>query len=89
MLGTYSMKKKGFTFLSLLSFTKKLGRYSYDVTITYYDDILKLSLFRFVANVQDLQWDNFFVLTINRRGFIFPAGKNDAPGLHRPRITQA
>ena len=38
--------------------------------MTYYDFTLKLSLFRFVANVHDLQCDNFFVLTMNRRGFI-------------------
>ena len=27
-----------------------------------------LFLFRFVVNVKNLQWDNFLVLTMNRRG---------------------
>ena len=70
MLRTYSMKK-GFTSVSLLPFTKKkIGKSSYDVTMTHYDVILILFLFRFVANVQDLQWNNFLVLTMNRRGVI-------------------
>ena len=43
--------KKGFTSVSLLSFTKKLGRSSYDVTMTYCDIILILFFFTFVANV--------------------------------------
>ena len=46
--------KKGFSSVSLLPFTKKLGRYSYNFTMTHYDVILILFLFRFVANVQDL-----------------------------------
>ena len=64
--------KKGFTSVSLLPFTKKkkIGKSSYDVTMTHYDVILILFLFRFVANVQDLQWNNFLVLTMNRRGVI-------------------
>ena len=33
-------------------------------------DIPILSLFRFVANAQGFMWDNFLVLTINRRGVI-------------------
>ena len=41
MLKTYSIKK-GFTSVSLLPFTKKLGRSRYDVTMTYYDVILIL-----------------------------------------------
>ena len=53
MLKTYSIKK-GFTSVSFLPFTKKLGRSSYDVTMTLYDVILILFLFRFLANVQDL-----------------------------------
>ena len=53
MLKTYSIKK-GFTSVSLLPFTKKLGRSSYDVTMTHYDVIYISFLFRFVANVQDL-----------------------------------
>ena len=66
MLRTYSMKK-GFNSVSLLPSTKNVGRSSYDVTMTYYDVILILF---FVANVQDLHWDNFLVLTMNRRGVI-------------------
>ena len=46
--------KQGFTSVSLLPFTKKIGRSSYDVIMTYYDTILILPLFRFVANVQYL-----------------------------------
>ena len=61
--------KEGFTSVSLLP-TKKLGRSSHDVTMTHYNVILILFLFRFAANAQDLQWDNFFVLTMNRRGVI-------------------
>ena len=53
MLKTYSIKK-GFTSVSLLPFTKKLGRSSYDVTMAPYDVIYISFLFRFVANVQDL-----------------------------------
>ena len=44
--------KKGFTFVSLLPFTKKLGSSSYDVTMIQYDVILILIFFKFVANVQ-------------------------------------
>ena len=47
--------KQDFTSLSLLLFTKKkISRSSYDVIMAYYDVILILLLFRFVANVQDL-----------------------------------
>ena len=46
--------KKGFTSVSLILFTKKLGRSSYDVTMTHYDVILMLFFFTFVANVRDL-----------------------------------
>ena len=58
--------KKGFTSFSLLPFTKKLGRSSYDATMTHYDVILILS----EANYPKLWRNNFFVLTINRRGVI-------------------
>ena len=57
-------------FLPLLPFTKKLGRSTYDVTMTHYEVIVILFLFRFVANAHGLQLDNFLVLTINRRGVI-------------------
>ena len=63
-----SLWKKGFTAVSLLPLTKKLGRSSYDVTMTHYDIMLILFFFTFVANVRDLQWDNFLLL--NRRGVI-------------------
>ena len=53
MLRTHSMKK-GLTSVSGLLFTEKLGRSTYDVTITHYDVILILFLFRLVANIQDL-----------------------------------
>ena len=69
MLRTYSIKK-GFTSVSLLPFGKKLGRSSYDVTMTLYDVIFILLLLRFVANAEDLKWDNFLLLTMNRRGVI-------------------
>ena len=46
--------KKSFTSVSLLPFTKKLGRSSYDVTMTHYEVILILFFFTFVANVGDL-----------------------------------
>ena len=46
--------KKVFISVSLLPFIKKLGRSSYDVTMTHPDAILILPLFRFVANSQDL-----------------------------------
>ena len=78
MLRTYSMKK-GFNSVSLLPSTKNVGRSSYDVTMTYYDVILILF---FVANVQDLHWDNFLVLTMNRRGVIriyLPRAKRTPP----------
>ena len=68
MLRTYSMKK-GFTSVSLLPSSKKLGRSSYDVTMTH-NVILVLFLFRFLANDQNLYWDNYLVLTINRTGVI-------------------
>ena len=69
------------------SFAKKLGRSKYDVTMTHYDVIFILFLFRFVANVQDLEWDNFLVLNMKRGGIIriYLPGKNDPP----PRLTQA
>ena len=41
-------------YVSLLPFTKNLGRSSYDVTMNHYDVILILFFFRFVANVRDL-----------------------------------
>ena len=84
-------RKKGFTSVSLLTFTKKLGRSSYDFTMTYYDVLSILFLFRFVANVQALLWDSFLVLTMNRRGvtrIYLPQEKNDRPGLDGPKITQ-
>ena len=43
-----------------------------------YGVILILFLFRFVAKIKDLLWDNFLVLTMNRRGVIrvyFPQAK--------------
>ena len=46
--------KKGFISVSLLPFTKKLGRPGYDVTMTHYDIILMLFFFTFAANVGDL-----------------------------------
>ena len=46
--------KKDFTSFSLLPFTQRLGRSSYDVTMTNYDVILMSFLFKFVANVRDL-----------------------------------
>ena len=49
MLRTYFMKK-GFTSVSLLPFTKKLGRSSYDITMNHYDVIWILLLFRVVPN---------------------------------------
>ena len=49
-----SLWKKGFTSVSLLPFTKKLGKSSYEVTMTHYDVILILFFFTFVANVWDL-----------------------------------
>ena len=69
MLRSYFMKK-GFTFVSLLTFTKRLGRSSYDVTMAHYDIILILFLFRFVANVRYLLWDSVFALTRSKRGVI-------------------
>ena len=54
MLRTYSMKR-GFISVSLLPFTKKkIGRSSYDILMTNYDAMLIFSLFRFVADAQDL-----------------------------------
>ena len=52
ILRNYFMKKR-FYLYCLLHFTKKLGRSSYDITMTYYDVILIFFLFRFVANVWD------------------------------------
>ena len=62
--------EKGFTSFSLLTFTKKLGRSSYDVTMTQCDVILILFFCTFVANAPDLQWNNFLLLTMNRTGVI-------------------
>ena len=62
--------KKGFASFSLLPFTKKLGRFGYDVTMTQYNVILILFFFTFVANAPELYWDNFLLLTMNRRGVI-------------------
>ena len=48
--------------------------------MTHYDVILTLFFFRFIANVGDLYWKNFLVVTMNRRAVIrtfFAAGKND------------
>ena len=64
---TYSMKND-FISVSLLPFTKKSGRSSYGVTMTHCYDIPMSFLFKFVANAQDLYWDNFLVLPFNRRG---------------------
>ena len=44
--------KKAFISVSLLLFTEKLGRSSYEITTTHYDVIFILPLFKFVANVQ-------------------------------------
>ena len=38
--------------------------------MTYYDIMLILFFFKFVANIQDLWWANFLRLTMNRRGVI-------------------
>ena len=46
--------KKDFTSVSLLAFTKKLGRSNYDVTMTHYAIIMILFFFTFVANARDL-----------------------------------
>ena len=62
--------KKDFTSVSLLPFTKRLCRSSYSITMTHCDVILILFLFRFVANVQELAWDIFLVLTMNKRDVI-------------------
>ena len=48
------MKKKVLLLLLCFLLQKMLGRSSYDVTMTHYDIILILFLFRFVANAQDL-----------------------------------
>ena len=82
--------KKDFTSVSLLPFTKKLGTSSYDVTMTHYDVILIWFFFTFVANVWDLWWDNCSCSNYEqKRSYkdLFAAGKNDSPGLHRPKIT--
>ena len=63
-------EKKVSLLLVYFHLRKKLGRPSYDVIVTDHDVILILFLFRFVANVQDLQRDNFLVLTMNRRRVI-------------------
>ena len=87
MLSTYSIKK-GFTSVSLLP----LSRSSYVVTMTHYDVILILFLFRFVANVQDLKWENFLVLIMNKRGIIrifLPWAKmTPLPTPHRVTVAQ-
>ena len=79
--------KKRFYSVSLLPFTKKLGRSGYDFTMAHYDVTLILLLFRFVVTVQDLYWNNFLVLTMNRRGVIrifLPLAK-----MIPPRVTWA
>ena len=83
-------REKCFTSVSLLPFTKKIGKSSYDVTMNHHDIILILSLFRFVTYVQDLQWDNFLVLTMNRKelcGFICHGQKRHPPGFTRAYNT--
>ena len=62
--------KKSFPSVSLLPSTKKLGRSSYNVIVIHYDIISVLFLFRFIANVHDLEWNSFLVLFMNRRGVI-------------------
>ena len=42
--------KNGFISVSLLPFTKKLGRSSNDVIMRHYDVTLKFTLLRFIAN---------------------------------------
>ena len=77
------MKKKGFTFVSLLPFTKNkvdLVMTPVWLIMSHYDVILTLFLFRFAVNVKDVQWDNFLVVNINRRRSykdLFAVGKND------------
>ena len=73
--------KKVFLLFVCFPLQKKLDRSSYDVTMTHYDVLLILFLFRFVANVQDLEWDNFLVLNMKRGGIIriYLPGKNDPP----------
>ena len=46
--------KKGFISVSLPLFKKKLGKSIYDVSMTHYDAMPVLLLFRFVANAQGL-----------------------------------
>ena len=56
-----------------------------------YDVIMILFLFVLVANVPGLQWANFLLLTMKRRGVIriyLPRAKMTPPGLHGPRIAQ-
>ena len=64
--------KKDFTSVSLLHCTKKLGRSSYDVTVTHYDIILILFFFTFVANA----WE-----------FIYRGKKWPPPRLNRAKQT--
>ena len=76
----------------LLPFTKKLGKFSYDVAIFHYDVILILFFFTF-ANVRDFIVGHFLVLTLSRRGAIriyLPRAKmTPLPGLHEPKIAHA
>ena len=46
--------KKDFTSDSLLLFTKKLGRSSYDITMTHYNVTLILFSIKFIVNIRDL-----------------------------------
>ena len=77
--------ERKFYFCYFVSLCKNFGMSSYGVTIAHYESILILLLFRFVANVQDLYWSNFIVLTINKeRSYkdLFTIGKDDP--LHLP-----
>ena len=46
--------KKGLFLLVCFPLRKKLGRSSYDITMTHYDIMPIMFLFRFVANAQHL-----------------------------------
>ena len=50
----FSPWKKGFISVSLIPFIKKVSRSTDDITMTYYDVILILIFFTFVANVREL-----------------------------------
>ena len=61
--------------------------------MTYYDAILKLFFFTFVANVQDLWSDNFLVLTDKElfKGFICRGQKRSPQaytGLNEPKLNR-